>query len=309
MLVKQQFFKMNTKPFLVVVFAMAMLLPEKAFSFVQNDSINYKKRQKTCYVVGLGGTALVHAGLYQLWYKDYPSSKFHFFNDNREWLQMDKLGHAFSSYYLGLTGIEAAKWAGVPENKRWKWALFGSIFQDPIEIWDGFSSGWGASVGDLAANSFGTILSAGQEALWHEQKIRMKFSFTPSEYASIRPNILGSNFSENLLKDYNAQTYWLTYAPFKNSKLSGLSIALGYGANGMVGGHDNVWVDSKNIFHNRSDIKRYRQYYLSLDYDLTKIKTKHEHLKTVLFVLNCVKIPFPAIEFSNGKVKGHWLKF
>ncbi len=273
------------------------------------DTINYRKRQNLCYAVGFGGTAVAHAGLYQLWYKDYPSSKFHFFNDNAEWLQIDKFGHAFSSYYLGVAGIEAAKWAGVPENKQWKWALLGSIFQDPIEIWDGFSAGWGASSGDLIANTFGTILSAGQHALWKEQKLTMKFSFTPSSYAKIRPNVLGSNFLENMLKDYNGQTYWLCYSPLKHKNWKWLGLGLGYGADGMIGGEDNIWTDKYNVVHDDSHIKRYRQYYLALDYDLTKIKTNKKLLKTFLFLLNCVKLPSPALEFSNYKLKGHWLMF
>ena len=274
----------------------------------QSDTLNYKQKQNLAYTVGIGGTAVVHAGLYKLWYSGYPQSKFHFFNDNHEWLQMDKFGHCFSSYYLGLAGIEAAKWAGVPKNKQWKWALFGSIFQDPIEIWDGFSSAWGASVGDLAANSFGTLLSAGQEAIWHEQKIKMKFSYSASNYASIRPNTLGSNFNERLLKDYNAQTYWLCYSPLKN-KAQWLGLGIGYGADGMLGGDDNIWIDKNLVVQDYSNVKRYRQYYLSLDFNLSKIKTKKKGIKTLLFVLNCIKLPAPALEFSQGRIIGHWLKF
>jgi hypothetical protein len=281
----------------------SLLLSQK-----HRDTLNDKQRQKLAYAVGIGGTAVVHAGLYKLWYSGYPQSKFHFFNDNHEWLQMDKFGHCFSSYYLGLAGIEAAKWAGVPKNKQWKWALFGSIFQDPIEIWDGFSSAWGASVGDLAANSFGTLLSAGQEAIWHEQKIRMKFSYTASNYAAIRPNTLGSNFNERFLKDYNAQTYWLCYSPLKN-KAKWLGLGLGYGANGMLGGDDNIWIDKNQVVQDYSSVKRYRQYYLSLDFNLNKIKTKKKGIKTLLFVLNCIKLPAPALEFSQGKIIGHCLQF
>jgi uncharacterized protein YfiM (DUF2279 family) len=253
-----------------------------------SDTLTYSQKKRLCYGIGLGGTALVHAGLYQLWYKGYPSTPFHFFNDNHEWLQMDKLGHSFSSYYLGLSGLEAAKRIGVPANKRWQWAIFGSIFQDPIELWDGISEAWGASAGDLMANTFGTVLSAGQEALWHEQKVKMKYSYSPSEFAVIRPNMLGSNLPERMLKDYNAQTYWLTYSPFNKTKLRGLGFAFGYGANGMVGGDDNIWEDAKGQFYDRSDIVRYRQYYLGLDYDLTKIRTNNPHIKTLLFVLNCI---------------------
>src|SRR5687768_16973398 len=56
-------------------------------------------------------------GLNELWYKDYPRSGFHFFNDNREWLQMDKAGHVATSYYVGYAGMAALKWAGVEKKK------------------------------------------------------------------------------------------------------------------------------------------------------------------------------------------------
>lgn len=303
--------------FLIVCLTLSLLfIQTKSYSLnfkpsistVYSDTFN-KKRSVICIATGLGGTVLTHIGLYQLWYKGYPSSRFHFFNDNQEWMQMDKFGHAFSSYYLGLAGIEAAKWSGVPKEKRWRWALFGSIFQDPIEIWDGLSSAWGASAGDLAANTFGTLLSAGQEYLWHEQKIKMKFSYSPSSYAAIRPNTLGSTMPERILKDYNAQTYWLCYSPIRKKQLSWLGLALGYGANGMVGGDDNIWTDKNNVIFDRRDIERYRQFYLSLDYDLSKIETKNQNIKTLLFVLNCIKLPSPALEFSRGKIKGHWVMF
>lgn len=273
-----------------------------------SDTFN-RKRARICLYTGIGGTVLTHAALYQLWYKGYPSSRFHFFNDDHEWMQMDKCGHAFSSYYLGLVGIEAAKWAGVPAGKRWKWALFGSIFQDPIEIWDGLSSAWGASVGDLAANSFGTVLSAGQEYLWHTQKVKLKFSYTPSPYSAMRPNALGSNFQEKIMKDYNAQTYWLCYSPFKKRSVRWLGLAIGYGADGMLGGEYNIWTDKQNMVHDRRDIPRQRQWYLGLDYDLTKIETGNANLKTLLFVLNFIKLPSPALELRDKRLHWHWLKF
>ena len=50
--------------------------------------------------------------LNQLWYKEYPKSSFHFVNDNNEWMKMDKLGHAVTSYNMGVAGIDAYRWAG-----------------------------------------------------------------------------------------------------------------------------------------------------------------------------------------------------
>ena len=56
--------------------------------------------------------------------------------------------------------------------------------------------------------------------------------------------------------------------------------------------------------------ERFRQYFLSPDLDLTRIKTKSKVLRTVLFVLNGVKVPMPALEFrSNGKFVAHGLYF
>lgn len=277
---------------------------------INNDSISYFKRQKLCIGIGIGGTVVTHAALYQLWYKGYPSQSFTFINDNKEWLQMDKVGHAFSAYYLSYTGIESAKWAGVSAKNQWKWGLMGVIFQTPIEVFDGFSQGWGASTGDLIANTVGSALCIGQEALWHDQFIKLKFSYSPSQYAALRPNTLGNSFQTSLLKDYNAQTYWLTYSPLKKTKVPYFGLALGMGANGLLGGYENKWFDKstqQNI--DRTDLLRYRQYYFALDFDFTKIKTKSKTLKKVFFVLNCIKVPSPTLEWSQNKLRGHWLHF
>ena len=67
-------------------------------------------------------------GLNSLWYKDYPRSSFHFINDNGEWLQMDKMGHMTASYYMGVAGIKAYKWAGMNEKTSiWYGGLSGSF--------------------------------------------------------------------------------------------------------------------------------------------------------------------------------------
>ncbi len=283
------------------------------------DSINLlKKRQKKVIIYGLAGTTLIHTGLYQLWYKDYPSSKFHFINDNKEWNQMDKFGHGFSAYYLSVVGTEAAKWSGMSRKKAiWLGGAFGMIFQHPIEVFDGFSSGWGASLGDITANTLGSGLCISQNLLWDEQRIGLKYSFTQSVYAPIRPNVLGKDMSQQFLKDYNGQTYWLScnvssFIKNKESKFpKWLNLSLGYGSNGMIGGFKNEWKDNKTgLIYQRFDIPRYRQFYFSPDVDLNRIKTKHKSLKLVFKLLNCIKFPLPSIEYNSlGQTKFHWLTF
>ena len=79
-----------------------------------SDSLNHSRRNAVIITEAtFGGLTLI--GLNQLWYKDYPQSNFHTLNDNGEWLQMDKLGHVFTSYQLGtvganvLIGVESVK--------------------------------------------------------------------------------------------------------------------------------------------------------------------------------------------------------
>jgi hypothetical protein len=42
------------------------------------------------------------------------------------------------------------------------------------------------------------------------KRITPKFSFHTTQYAQYRPNVLGSSLAEQILKDYNGQTYWLS---------------------------------------------------------------------------------------------------
>ena len=54
----------------------------------------------------------------------------------------------------------------------------------------------------------------------------------------------------------------------------------------------------------------YRQFYLSLDADMSKIETKSSFLKTFFSIVNFIKIPAPTLEFNtkNG-IKFHYLHF
>lgn len=249
-------------------------------------------------------------GLNQLWYADYPHSNLHSINDNEEWLQMDKAGHLFSTYHLGRFGAEALKWGGCNKKEQLLYgASLGLTFMSCVEVFDGFSSEWGFSWGDLAANVSGTSLYVSQELLWNEQRIVPKFSFHTTEYAPIRPNVLGTSFSQQILKDYNGQTYWLSvnvFSFFKQSKFpKWLNVALGYGADGMITAKSQ---SNDDLLYQNSKISR--QFYLSLDLDLTKIHTNSHFLKTFFSVFNSIKIPAPTFEINAlGKSKFYYCYF
>lgn len=262
------------------------------------DSLNELRRNAVVISQAALSAGLL-IGLNQAWYADYPRTNFHTINDNAEWLQMDKAGHVFSAYHLGSFGKNAWQWSGASRKSQLLYgASTGFAFLSMVEIMDGYSSNWGASLGDVAANAAGTGLFLVQELAWSEQRIIPKFSFHTTPYASARPSVLGSNYPEQLLKDYNGQTYWLSvnlHSFAKNSKIpTWLNVALGYGAEGMITGNDDL---VNTVFLPESE--RFRQFYLSFDVDLTKIKTKSHVLKTVFEVFNTLKIPAPTLELTE----------
>ncbi|RAR51106.1 DUF2279 domain-containing protein [Flavobacterium lacus] len=255
-------------------------------------------------------TTAALVGLNEVWYADYEKSSFQFKNDNQDWLQMDKAGHVYSSYHLGRLSAEMLAWSGVSKKNQLLYgAGYGFFFLTAVEMFDGYSAEWGFSWGDVAANAGGTALYVSQELLWDEQRIIPKFSFHTTPYANQRPELLGERFSEQILKDYNGQTYWLSanlHSFFKGSKIpKWLNVAVGYGAEGMLTSRKNT---NQSIELPNDD--RFRQFYLSFDVDLSKIETKSHFLKTLFSLFNTIKIPSPTFEINGlGKSTFHVFYF
>ena len=280
-----------------------------SFAALSNDSLFVFKKRKLA--LGISSIALTSGSLIylnQAWYQEYNTSKFHEFNDNDEWFQMDKYGHIFTTYQTGRLMMQAMNWAGYSKkNQLLIGGLSGFAYMSAIEVMDGYSEGWGFSWGDMGANALGSGFAIGQKALWNEQRIQLKFSFYQSNYAKYRTNLLGESFASQILKDYNGQIYWLSINPSSFMKQESkfpkwLNVAFGYGANGMIGARDNNFLiqDADGTIRT---FNRYRQGYLSLDVDFTRIKTKSRFLKSVFTCINVIKIPFPNLEVSEGKLK------
>lgn len=281
------------KLFLILLFLSPIL---KAQDSIATNTINHK-RLRTMMIAGGAGYALTLFGLNELWYKESERQSFQFFDDNKEWNQVDKLGHFYSAFYLSYGTSKAYQWCSVPKKKSdFYGALTGFLIMLPIEIMDGYSDAYGASSGDLLANATGSLFFLGQTLLWNEPRIFPKFSFHRTDYAQERPNVLGDNLLSEMIKDYNGQTYWLSFDMDKFIKFpKWLNLAVGYGADGMVYAHDNI---NTQLGYNAS-----RQYYFTLDPDLTAIKTRSKVLKTAFFIISMIKLPSPTIAFSNNGTK------
>ncbi|MBC7872861.1 MAG: DUF2279 domain-containing protein, partial [Ferruginibacter sp.] len=302
--------------------------PSASFSRDFSKDPNYytltpeQKKKRICIIAGANivGYTSVMIGLYSAWYKDYPQTGFHSFNDWPEWKQVDKAGHFYSAYIESLGSMEMWRWTGIDRKKRILiGGMSGAAYQTVIEVLDGFSGGWGWSWADFGANILGSSALVAQEFAWNDQRIHFKFSFHNKNYGDPQldarsDDLFGSTTAQRFIKDYNGQTYWASanlHSFFPRSNLPPwLSLSVGYGAEGLFGGTKNTGKDDDgNIIFDRPDIKRYRQWYLSPDIDFSKIKTNSKVLKFLAPLLNAFKFPAPALEFSKGKLKGHFVYF
>lgn len=271
----------------------------------QTDSLTDKRLNKLLLYGGVGyGVTL--ATLSQAWYADQGLSHFRFFNDNPQWKQVDKIGHFYSTYQFSRISNALLSKTGLEEKKSVLWSsIIGAGLLLPVEILDGFSPEFGFSYGDVIANAVGSGFFLGQYLLWNEQRIKPKFSFHQTSLASIRPNVLGNGLAEEILKDYNGQSYWFSFDIHAFAKQSNfpkwLNLGLGYGAQNMVFARDGQ--------NELAGHENYRQYYLGLDFDLSYIKTNKKWLKTVLFLLDGIRLPAPAFEINKNGSKFHLLYY
>jgi hypothetical protein len=242
-------------------------------------------------------------GLGYAWYSaQWASNGFHFFNDWPEWKQLDKFAHFFWTFQVSALASRLLRWAQID---GWKAAIGGAamgfMFVSCVEIPDGFSEAYGASLFDILANALGCSAFLAQTLLWKRVMVWPKFSFHQTLFAPLRPNVLGDGILEEVLKDYNGQTFWYSVQIPRLRLSRWVTIAVGVGADGMIHGRD-----AENIAANFSPT---RKYYLSLDLNLAGIKSTSPVLNSFLYVFNIIKFPAPAIEFSSAGIRFHPLYF
>lgn len=273
-----------------------------------SDTLSPRSKKLLVAGANIGLWTSSYVMLDKAWYQHYAREKFHFFNDNAEWNQMDKLGHAWTTYQVSRVAHEWWKWTGMSDTKS---AIlggsFGMLYQGMIEIQDGFSSKWGFSWGDMGANFAGAAAFVTQQLAWKDQRIQIKFSYWPHAYPAEltgrRDQLFGASVPGRILKDYNSQTYWISanlrsFFP-QSSMPRWLNISMGHSSDLMLGGRDNSWIGPNGSIKDHTNIPRIRRFYLSADVDLTRIHTRSKVLRGLFFALNMVKIPAPALEYSG----------
>ncbi|GLR15420.1 hypothetical protein GCM10007940_00350 [Portibacter lacus] len=265
----------------------------------QDDSLTINKTTLTTAIITESVLyAGMISGLRYAWYKDVSRVPFHFYNDNKGYLQIDKFGHAYGSFLESKICYEWLRKAGVSKKKALLYGgTMGIVLQTPIEVFDGLYEGWGFSWGDMIANGAGSLFLMSQEALFDDQLIDFKFSFRRSSYADASNGLLGDNQLESLFYDYNGHSYWLSFSP-SNRIPRWVNVSIGYSANGMYGEFRNFTSYKKVPL---PLVERHRQFLLSMDIDWTKIPADRPFLRKLFFALNHIKLPFPALEYNSLK--------
>ena len=317
---------------LAFLLCLGTLLPAQDsthLAFFQPSPTFHKGRFWTTAGAGTAIYSGFSIALWEAWYKDFELGPFRLFNDWGEWEAMDKIGHTFTAYNEANWSFQGALWTGMDRRKAmWTGVGIGMGLQTTVEVMDGFSEKWGFSIPDMAFNTLGVGMFATQEMLWQEQRITFKMSSSPPEYPDFMvmsndgspptslktraDDLYGTSFSEIFLKDYNGQSYWLSFnihsfLPDRETSRfpKWLNIAVGYGAENMFGGFENAWpAEAPIYFLDEEAYPRYRQFYLSFDVDLRRIESRNYFLKMLLSVVNFIKIPSPTLEFNTlGEVK------
>jgi hypothetical protein len=83
-----------------------------------------------------------------------------------------------------------------------------------------------------------------------------------------------------------------------------LSLAIGYGAEGLLGGHDNVWQTDSGEIKDYSKVMRTKRIFISVDVNASFLREQNKLFKYLFAPFVLLKFPAPTIEinFERGMV-------
>lgn len=251
--------------------------------------------------------------LFYAWYQVDTSVPFHWFDDSKGWLFVDKFGHFYTTFIECGILLGLWRWTGVSKRTCLLISVYVAMMaQSSYEIFDGMSAGYGASISDIYANLAGAFVFLVQHLAFNRLLLTSKFSFHTTAFAHLRPAFFGDSIFQQILKDYNGQTYWFTLdfngLLKRNILPSWLFLTVGYGGDGMLGGDDNIWTDKSGQVHDYSSTLRSSRVVFSFDFNWEMVS--HPWLKRTLLIFNYIKFPAPALEVHLVKgVRFYWLYF
>ncbi|MCX8010942.1 MAG: YfiM family protein [Ignavibacteria bacterium] len=263
-----------------------------------NDKISIIKDERKIDYLKLGVISGVTLGtgiglhIYQsnAWWKDGRGS-FHFQDDWKYALWIDKLGHAWSGAIVQHLFSSGFEWCNFDlETSAWLGSGLASIYMLYIEFEDGFGKDWGFSPGDAIFDVAGAFYPLAQYYIPFLKNFNLKYSYYPSE--AFRSGVTEGKNLKTIIDDYEGQSFYLS---FKMNELlpkslekywpDFLCLAIGYNIRNWNG-------------YGEAD----KNFYLALDYDLEQIPLYGSFWQFLKNSLNFFHLPAPGIKLTNNKI-------
>ena len=225
-------------------------------------------------------------GSYFDWWVD-ASRSFHFTDDglfNNYSLGIDKVGHAYTSYFYFHTFRNVMRWGGYEERTAYWWAAgISAFFALSVEIGDGLSP-FGFSAWDLSFNMLGLAYGMAQTSVPFLQNFKLKWSYVPPD---------GYRWPPRFTEHYDGHIYWVTCNVHNLLPESAqhwwpefLQLAVGYGVD---------------------DRQTRREMMVGLDLNLCVFQTQQPELRLLGQTVDLFHIPMPSVKLTEGKTPRYYL--
>jgi hypothetical protein len=169
---------------------------------------NRRAAQTAVGVVFVGANVELFRRFKQAWWSGEKADRFFFRADwGQEFRDQDKFGHMWGGYHLTRAGHTLLRGACVPEPKAIVYsAVYATLFQLQIEIWDGYYEKYGFSYPDLIANTAGMGLAVLHAVKPGTEIVKPTISYRRT--AAMKDQRPGDEIRYSI--DYSGQTYWLS---------------------------------------------------------------------------------------------------
>lgn len=243
----------------------------------------------------VGGVTLataipVHIYQAKAWWQG-SRAPFRFQNDWTYAMNIDKWGHLYGGNLLSRVFGYSMAWSGMNEKSS---ALYGSLlglsYELYVEIEDGFHQNYGFSPGDAFSNMIGAMIPLAQVTFPVLKNFSLKYSYWPSpRYLSE----IDQGQQRAFIDDYQGMTVWIAMDPhFLMGTELAEAVPAWLGLSFGVAARD---IDASG--------KGRGVYYLTLDYNLSRMRTESGFLRTLCTVIDFVHLPAPGFALDGGKIR------
>ncbi len=270
-----------------LLFGMSRALPQDSTysfnGFKQENGSPTRKLVASGIMASIIGTSVVWS--VDAWWQG-RSHPFNFHNEgwfNDYSLGVDKVGHAYASYFYFHTFHNVMLWGGFdPSTALWWGAGITELLALFLEVGDGFST-FGFSYEDLLSNTLGVTYGLLQVKVPFLQNFSLKWSYIPA----------GQRDALNFTQHYDAHTYWLSCNihgllpdEWKDYWPRFVQLAAGYSVDANQTRREGV---------------------IGLDFNLEIFPAPNPDILLLQKTINMFHVPAPAIKLTERKEPRYYL--